>query len=130
MTAILRRLRATLIAAGMCLGTAAPARTAALAAQTGTARLTITGGAVAFDHQTRATAGVVKSIDSTTMTLSRRKNRGDITFKLSAAVHREGAIVVGATVAVRYRDEGDVHVATAVSVQKSPGRQQPFGQSG
>ena len=68
-----------------------------------------------------ATRGVVKSIDPATLVVSRPKNRGDITFALSSSTHREGTVVVGATVSVRYRDEGKVHVATAVALQKSRG---------
>ena len=67
-----------------------------------------------------ATRGVVKSIDTATLVVSRPRNRGDITFRLNASTHREGTIVVGATVSVRYRDEGKVHLATAVALQ-TPG---------
>jgi len=68
-----------------------------------------------------ATRGVVKSIDPDMLVVSRPRNRGDITFRLSASTEREGAIVVGATVSVRYRDEGHVHLATAVAQQRSGG---------
>jgi hypothetical protein len=37
---------------------------------------------------------------------------------LSPAIHLEGTLEVGATISVRYRDEGNDHVATAISVQK------------
>jgi hypothetical protein len=66
----------------------------------------------------RATRGVVKAISATTLIVSRPRNRGDIAFTLSPAVHLEGTLVVGATISVRYRDEGNDHVATAISVQK------------
>jgi hypothetical protein len=65
-----------------------------------------------------ATRGVVKTISPTTLIVSRPKRRGDIVFKLSPSPHIEGTIVVGATVSVRYRDDGDDHVATAISVKK------------
>ena len=68
-----------------------------------------------------ATRGVVKSIDPDTLVVSRPRNRGDITFRLSSSTQREGTIVVGVTVSVRYRDEGEVHVATAVALQRSGG---------
>ena len=74
------------------------------------------------EQSARATRGIVKAIDSTTMTISRPKNRGEITFKLGPEIHREGTIVIGATVAVRYRDEGGQHIATAVTVQRPSGR--------
>jgi hypothetical protein len=65
-----------------------------------------------------ATHGVVKSIGDTTLVVSRPHQRGDITFVLSADTHRAGAIVVGAMVSVRYRDDGKSHIATAVARQR------------
>jgi hypothetical protein len=65
-----------------------------------------------------ATRGVVKAISATTLVVSRFRNRGDIAFTLSPALHLEGTLEVGATISVRYRDEGNDHVATAISVQK------------
>jgi len=65
-----------------------------------------------------ATRGVVKSIDATTLVISRPRNRGDITFKLSSMTHRDGKIVVGSTIAVRYREEGKDHIATAIALQE------------
>ena len=35
-------------------------------------------------------------------------------------MHRAGAIVVGATVSVRYRDDGKCHIATAVALRRPP----------
>ncbi len=65
-----------------------------------------------------ATRGVVKSIDETTLVISRPRNRGDITFKLNSMTQRDGKIVVGSTIAVRYREEGKDHIATAIALQK------------
>jgi hypothetical protein len=65
-----------------------------------------------------ATRGVVKSIDPTTLVISRSRNRGDITFKLRSMTHRDGRIVVGSMIAVRYREEGKDHVATAIALQR------------
>ena len=65
-----------------------------------------------------ATRGVVKTISPTTLVVSRPKRRGDIVFKLSPSPHIEGTIVVGATVSVRYRDDGEEHVATAIAVKR------------
>jgi hypothetical protein len=67
-----------------------------------------------------ATRGVVKAISHTTLVVSRPRNRGDIAFKLSPTVHLEGTPEVGATISVRYRDEGRDHVATAIAVEKHP----------
>jgi hypothetical protein len=69
------------------------------------------------DSSVHATRGVVKSIDATTLVVARPKNRGDIVFKLSPTLHRDGQIKTGATVSVRYRDDGKDHVATAISLQ-------------
>jgi len=62
-----------------------------------------------------ATRGVVKALNATTLVVSRRRKRGDITFTLGRGVHVEGIIELGATVSVRYRDEGSDHVALAIS---------------
>jgi hypothetical protein len=65
-----------------------------------------------------ATRGVVKAIDDTALVVSRPRNRGDITFKVSSTTLRDGKIVVGSTVSVRYREDGKTHVATAIALQK------------
>jgi hypothetical protein len=64
-----------------------------------------------------ATRGVVKTISATTLVVTRPRHRGDILFTLAPAPHIEGTIVVGATVSVRYRDEGEEHIATAIAVK-------------
>ncbi|HEY7445415.1 MAG TPA: hypothetical protein VH701_23510 [Vicinamibacterales bacterium] len=65
-----------------------------------------------------ATRGVVKAIGETMLVVSRPRNYGDIMFTLSSATHRDGKIVVGSTVSVRYREDGKTHVATAIALQK------------
>jgi hypothetical protein len=47
-----------------------------------------------------------------------RGNRGIMTFRLTSSTHREGVIVVGSTVSVRYREDGKNHVATAIALQR------------
>src|SRR5262245_59725222 len=67
---------------------------------------------------THATTGVVKSIDPTSLVITRSgKQSGDMTFVVSASTHQDGTIVSGAPVSVRYREEGANHVATAITVQ-------------
>ena len=62
-----------------------------------------------------ALSGVVKSVDATTLVVTRAGKRpAEITFLLSPSTHRDGAIGVGATVQVRFRTERDTMVATAV----------------
>lgn len=74
--------------------------------------------ALAQTGEVHATRGVVKAIDEASLIVSRPRNRGDITFKLDPRTHRDGKIVVGSTVSVRYRDDGKTHVATAIALQK------------
>ena len=72
--------------------------------------------AAAPKRDTHATHGIVKSIDRTLLVVSRSRHRGDITFTLSEATRTEGTIAVGATVSVRYREDGKRHLALAVTV--------------
>lgn len=115
-------IRGTSVAVAICVGAFAQAPGAVLARQPQEAGAATAGSRAKAEQPTHATRGIVKSIDSTTMTLSRPRNRGDITFKLSPGTHTAGKIVVGATVSVRYRDEGSVHIATAVTVQDKDGQ--------
>lgn len=67
---------------------------------------------------THATRGVVKSVDASTLVITRTgPNHAEMTFALNASTHREGTIAVGAPVSVRYREDGKTNVATAVRVQ-------------
>jgi len=65
-----------------------------------------------------ATQGIVKSIDAKALVISRRGRLGDMTFSLTPETHREGTVVVGSAVSVRYREDGTNHVATAIAVQR------------
>jgi len=60
-----------------------------------------------------ATQGVVKSIDATTLVISRDK-KADETFTINPSTQREGTIETGATVSVHYKQEGKTNVATAI----------------
>jgi hypothetical protein len=67
---------------------------------------------------THATRGVVKSIDESTMVITRSgASHGEMTFAVNASTHREGTIAAGAPVSVRYREEGKSNVATAIRVE-------------
>ncbi len=69
-------------------------------------------------HQTHATTGMVTSIDATSLVISRPdKKKSQLSFMVNSATRRDGSIVVGAPVAVRYQDEGKSHVATAIAVR-------------
>jgi hypothetical protein len=70
-----------------------------------------------------ATKGVVKSVDATTLVITRSPRNGrEMTFVLNPSTERDGNVTVGSTVEVRYRTEANQRVATVISVQ---GHQQP-----
>jgi hypothetical protein len=70
---------------------------------------------MAADH---ATTGVVKTVNATALTISRSgKDAGDMNFVLNPSTKRDGKIEVGAPVSVRYREDGAMHVATAITAQ-------------
>ena len=68
---------------------------------------------------THATRGIVRTIDANILVIARAGNRGTMSFSLTSSTHREGTIVVGSTVSVRYREDGKNHVATAIALQRS-----------
>jgi hypothetical protein len=67
------------------------------------------------DHSTR---GIVQAIAESSMVISRPHHRGSMTFNLTPSTRREGAVVVGSTVSVRYREDGKTRIATAVALQR------------
>ena len=68
---------------------------------------------------THATRGIVRVIDANTMVIVQAGNPGIVTSSLASSTHREGVIVAGSTVSVRYREDGKNHVATAIALQRS-----------
>ena len=70
---------------------------------------------------THATRGTVQAIDGHRMVIARSGDRGRMTFTLTPSTRREDAIVVGATVSVRFREEGRTNVATAIALQRPSG---------
>jgi hypothetical protein len=68
-------------------------------------------------HAIHATRGVVKTIDNKTLVITRGRNQKDMTFSLTSATRRDGAIAVGVPVSVRFEHEGKADVATAVKVR-------------
>jgi hypothetical protein len=64
---------------------------------------------------TKATKGVVKSVDATSLVITGAKN-AEMTFVLNAATTKTGTPVVGANVQVRYKTEAKQNIATAVTV--------------
>src|SRR5262245_48298174 len=107
-TAFLTGVLSVVPAAGFAM-TPATAQTAAPAKQT--------SAPMAATHATR---GVVKSIDATSLVITRSgANHGEMKFALNSSTHREGTIAAGKPVSVRYREEGKMNVATAIRAQSS-----------
>jgi Cu/Ag efflux protein CusF len=111
-TAQRRKLMAVTLALAVMV---APVRT--LAAQTEPAQASDGKSGAAQAPATHATRGIVRTIDASTMVIT-RGNRGIMTFSLTSSTHREGVVVVGSTVSVRYREDGKNHVATAIALQR------------
>jgi len=69
---------------------------------------------------THSTTGTVKSVTATALVVAHSgKNSGDMTFVLDPSTHREGAIDVGSSVSVRYRESGQSNIATAVTARSA-----------
>lgn len=60
--------------------------------------------------------GTVKSLDDSTLVLSRKKG-ADLTFALDSNTAKQGSPAVGSDVSVRYHNEGKTMMASAVTVQ-------------
>ena len=72
---------------------------------------------------THATRGVVKSMDASTLVITRTgKMHGEMTFALNPTTHLQGTVAVGTPVSVRYREDVKTYVATAVTAQPSKPR--------
>jgi hypothetical protein len=66
---------------------------------------------------THATRGVVKTVNDTTLVLTRTAGTGhEMAFVLDPATERVGTMEVGSTVDVRYHTKSKQHIATAVTV--------------
>jgi hypothetical protein len=115
------QIHATRIALRVLLSVAVaaiPHTAAATTPQPPTADGTTQGGPAA---PTYATRGVVQTIDTHMMVIARPRGRGTIAFNMTQSTHRDGVIVVGSTVSVRYREDGGNRVATAVALhQRAP----------
>jgi hypothetical protein len=65
---------------------------------------------------THSVRGIVKSVDASTLVISRSGRRpADLTFALCGSTVREGQIAIGRLVSIRYVMNGDTRMATAVS---------------
>jgi hypothetical protein len=67
-----------------------------------------------------ATKGVVKSVDASTLVVSKTAGKGpETTFVVNASTKKEGNVAVGSSVDVRYRMEGKDRVATAITAKEA-----------
>ena len=74
--------------------------------------------AVAKHPSTHATRGVVKSLDDSTLVITRPgASHVEMTFALNPSTHREGTVAVGTPVSVRYSRNGKTNLATAIRVE-------------
>ena len=72
------------------------------------------------ESATHSTRGVVKSINDSTLVITRSgKKAGEMTLALNSSTHRDGTIAVGTPVSVRYTHEGKNYVATAITAQQA-----------
>lgn len=62
-------------------------------------------------------SGVVKDVTATSLVITPKGKKGEMTFSLSPSTHREGTLAAGERVSVRYNQEGKTNVATGVTVQ-------------
>jgi uncharacterized protein DUF5666 len=66
-----------------------------------------------------ATTGVVKSIDDTTLVITKHgKQSSAMTFVIDPSTQREGSIQVGSSVSVRYHADGKKLIASAIAIQQ------------
>jgi hypothetical protein len=76
---------------------------------------------------THSTTGTVKSIDSSTLVISKPGKKGDMTFSVNGSTQKDGTVGVGSNVTVRYQTEGTSMVATAIS--EKPAKQMASSKS-
>jgi hypothetical protein len=71
---------------------------------------------------THATKGVVKSVSSTAVVITRQAGgkQTETSFVVTPTTQRAGTVAAGATVEIRYRTEGKQRIATAISVEAPP----------
>jgi hypothetical protein len=69
---------------------------------------------------THATTGVVKSMDATSLVITKGNSKtSTMTFDISPATTKDGSVEVGSAVSIRYHEDGKKMVATAIAVKKA-----------
>jgi hypothetical protein len=112
-----RKMR-TILATAVMTGALAAAGAVGLAgSQAAPAQPTAKSHASSTSH---ATTGTVKAIDDTRLVIARPgKTGGELTFSIRPSTHREGTVAIGSKVSVRYEQDGNTRVATAISAGAS-----------
>jgi len=89
------------------------------------------GGASAPQHSgsaaqlaTHSTRGVVEKVDGQRLVIRDPRHTRETTFVLNAQTERQGRLVTGVNVTVRYRTEKGANVATAVVVEPAKAKPQ------
>jgi len=100
----------TILAAGILTAALAATSSSGFAAPAGSEK-----AAKSSSHASHATTGTVRSIDDTKLVIVRPGKKGEMAFSVSPSTHREGTVAVGSTVSVRYEQNGQTRVATAIS---------------
>ena len=69
---------------------------------------------------THATSGVVKTINDSSLVISKSATKGpETTFVVNSSTQKEGNVAVGSMVDVRYTSDGKTKTATAVTVHEA-----------
>jgi hypothetical protein len=109
------------VAFGQTTTAKAPAKPASTASQS-----TPSQPAAKSEATTHSTRGVVKSINDSTLVITRSgKQAGEMTLALNSSTHRDGTIAVGTPVSVRYTHQGKDYLATAITAQQAKAAAQP-----
>jgi hypothetical protein len=105
---------------GMGMAQTPPAKSApASAVKPATAAPAAAKAPAAKPAVVRATKGVVKSVDASSLVITGSGAKAkELTFVLNSATVKTGTLAVGATVQVRYKTEAKQNIATAVSVSE------------
>jgi uncharacterized protein (DUF2147 family) len=108
----------------MVLGVLLTASAASFAAQTPAAPAPAAKSAPAKKAPaapaTHATSGVVKSINDSSLVISKSATKGpETTFVVNSSTQKEGNVAVGSMVDVRYTSDGKTKTATAVTVHEA-----------
>ena len=112
----MRTIRKTAVLLGLLL--TVPAFTLASPGQS-QSKSSATKSAPASSSAVHATKGVVKSVDDTSLVITRPSGKvKEMTFVLNSTTARKGSLAAGATVEVRYHTDAKQNIATAVTVQE------------